>query len=282
MYYVYCHIFPNDKRYVGITRTSPQRRWGNGANYGTCPLVDRAIKKYGWENIRHEVVDTAVTKDEAERKERYYISLFRSNLPEYGYNILPGGDVATNPLTDEMRHKLGNGQRGKPRTDEEKAKISEGVSRTFARPESNGHFGMSHTSETREKMSKAHIERWADRPDRREEAAARMRERMLDPAFRAETLERLAKCRRKPGEWTMPQEAKDKIGQANRGKWVGEKSPCSKPVLQYDVDGNFIQRWANAGEVERAGIADRSNVSACCRGKPHVKTAGGFVWKFEE
>ena len=42
------------------------------------------------------------------------------------------------------------------------------------------------------------------------------------------------------------------------------------------------RRWSNAGEVERAGIASRSNVSKCCCGVPHVKTVGGFVWRFEE
>jgi hypothetical protein len=105
---------------------------------------------------------------------------------------------------------------------------------------------------------------------------------MEDPEFRAKVLENLSQYRRKPGEWAMPDEAKDKISKHNRGKWMGEKSPCSKAVLQYDLDGNFIQRWVNAGEVERAGIAGRSNISACCRGKPHVKTAGGFVWRFDE
>lgn len=282
MYYIYCHTFPNEKRYVGITRTSPKRRWGNGKNYSTCPLVDRAIQKYGWENIKHEVIDTAELKEDAEVKEQYYINLFMSDQPEYGYNILPGGDVATNPLTDEIRYKLGNGQRGKPRTEEDKYKISVGVRETFSRPESNGHLGMCHTESTRLKMSESQAKRWSDDQCRRAEAAERMRQRMADPEFRSKVSANLSKYRRKPGEWTMPEEARTKIGNYNRGKWIGDKSPCSKAVLQYDANGNFIRRWANASEVERAGIAARSNVSACCRGKPHVKTAGGFVWRFEE
>lgn len=282
MYYVYCHTFPNGKRYVGITRTSLEKRWGKGANYGTCPLMNRAIQKYGWDNIQHDVIDTAESKEVAEVKERHYIGLFRSDQPEYGYNILPGGDIADNHLTDEIRYKLGNGKRGKPRTDEEKAKISAGVRAVFSRPESNGHFGMCHAESTRQKMSEAQTERWSEDQARRTEAAERMRQRMDDPEFRSKVSANLSKYRRKPGEWAMPEEAKAKISNHNRGKWLGDKSPCSKPVLQYDVNGNFIKRWANAGEVERAGIAKRSCVSACCRGKPHVKTAGGFVWKFEE
>ena len=282
MYYIYCHTFPNGKRYVGITRTSPKRRWGDGRNYTTCPLVYRAIQKYGWENVTHEIIDTAESKEDAENKERYYICKFMTNDPEHGYNVLPGGDVATNPLTPEMRYKLGNGQRGKSRTDEEKRKIGEGVREVFSRPESNGHWGYNHSEDTRRQMSESQTKRWSEDRSRREDAAERMRKRMEDTEFRVKVSENLSKYRRKPGEWVMPEETKAKISDHNRGKWIGDKSPCSKPVLQYDTNGNFIKRWANAGEVERAGIAGRSNVSACCRGKPHAKTAGGFVWKFEE
>ena len=282
MYYIYCHTFPNGKRYVGITRTSPERRWGEGRHYNTCPLVHRAIQKYGWENITHEIIDTAESKEDAENKERYYIGEFMSNNPDHGYNVLPGGDVATNPLTPEMRYKLGNGQRGKPRTDEEKRKIGAGVRAAFSRPESNGHLGHHHTEATRSLMSDSQTKRWADDTLGREAAAERIRQRMSDPKYRSEIAANLSKYKRKPGEWTMPEEARIKLGNYNRGKWLGDKSPCSKPVLQYDLNGNFIKKWANAGEVERAGIAGRSNVSACCRGTPHVKTAGGYIWRFEE
>jgi hypothetical protein len=244
--------------------------------------MDRAIRKYGWENIKHEVIDTAESREEAEVKERHYIEFFMSDRPEHGYNILPGGDVATNPLTDEIRYKLGNGQRGRSRTDEEKSRISAGVRETFSRPDSNGHLGMHHADSTRQKMSESQTERWSKDPSRREAASERMRQRMENPEFRAKIAGNLSQYRRKPGEWSMPEEAKAKISNHNRGKWIGSKSPCSKAVLQYDVDGNFIRRWSNACEVERAGVASRSNVAKCCRGEPHVKTVGGFVWKYEK
>ena len=244
--------------------------------------MNKAIRKYGWENIRHEVIDTAESKEVAEAKERYYINLYGSDRPTHGYNVLPGGDVADNPLTDEIRYKLGNGQRGRSRTDEEKTRISVGVREKFSRPDSNGHLGMHHADSARQKMSASQTERWSEDQSRREAASERMRQRMSDPEYRSKIADNLSQYRRKPGEWTMPEDARTKISEHNRGKWVGDKSPCSKAVLQYDTDGNFIRRWANAGEVERAGIAGRSNVSACCRGKPHVKTVGGFVWRFED
>lgn len=284
MYKVYCHTFPNRKRYIGITRTSLKRRWGNGANYSTCPLVNRAIMKYGWENVQHEILCEVDTLEEAEIQEQYYISLYSTQNPDKGYNILPGGDVSDNSATEEMRYKLGNGWRGKKRSEEEKEKISQGVKEVFrSRPESNGHYGLHHSDEARLKMSETHKKRWASDEKRREQASERMRKRMADPTIRKAILDNLAKCpKRKKGEWSMPDETKEKIRQANKGKWIGAKSPCSKPVLQFTKDGQFVKRWANAGEAERAGIAQRTNISKCCRNAPHVKTVAGFVWKYEQ
>ena len=156
MYIVYIHIFPNLKRYIGVTRNSVEKRWGyNGRNYRS-QIVWRAIEKYGWDNIKHEIFAVCETKEEAERVERFLVKFYNTTDPMYGYNILPGGDVSTNDATPEMRYKLGNGSRGRPRTEEEKRKISEGCKRAFDRPESNGCVGKKASEETKEKMRKAH------------------------------------------------------------------------------------------------------------------------------
>lgn len=282
MYKIYCHLFPNGKRYIGITKSTLSKRWNNGKNYATCPLVYHAINKYGWENISHEILEEVFTLEEAEERERYFIKAFDTQNPSYGYNLLPGGDVSNNHATDEMREKLGNGWRGKHRTEEEKQKISQGVKRIFSRSESNGHYGIKVSEDTKKKMSKAHCNRWALDTERREEASVRMKDRMSDPEFKERIVSNLAQYRRKSGEWNMPEEAKQKLSATMKGRFTGSKSPCSKPVLQYTVDGQFVKKWANAGEAERAGIAARSNITKCCRGAAHVKTVGGFVWKFEE
>lgn len=278
MYTVYCHLFPNGKRYVGITRNSPERRFGKGMNYKTCVLLNRAIEKYGWDNVEHIILHTAETKVAAEDLERHYIRLFDSDNPMHGYNMLPGGDVATNDATPEMRHKLGNGQRGKTRTQEEKQKISDGVKAVFARPESNGHFGLKASEETRRKMSESHKARWTD--ELRSDAAERMRTRMSDPDYRKKVLDNLASYQRKPGDYHCSEETKKILSQSQKGRWIGEKSPTAKPVLQFTKDGEFVKRWACAGEAARAGCADRRNIANCCHHK--IQSAGGFVWKFED
>ena len=156
MYTVYQHVFPNGKRYIGVTRTNVKKRWGyRGYNYKS-QIVGRAIEKYGWDNIKHEIFCVCADKEQAERVERFLVDYFKTTDPQHGYNVLPGGDVAVNDATPEMRYKLGNGNRGKPHTEEQKRKISEGCKRAFNRPESNGCIGKKASEETKAKMRKAH------------------------------------------------------------------------------------------------------------------------------
>lgn len=280
MYTVYCHVFPNGKKYVGITRTSVERRWRNGCQYKTCPLVNAAIQKYGWENVCHEILATAQTKEEAERLEKGYIAEFDTMNPSHGYNILPGGDVSVNDATPEMREKLGNGWRGKHRTEAEKTKISAGVKKKFTRPESNGHYGLKASNETREKMSMSQTKSWATNESRKKAASERMKKRLSDPEYKRQVLERLAENQRGSG-WKMAEETKKKLSERMKGRWIGAKSPTSKPVLQFTKSGEFIKRWENAGEAERAGIALRGSISKCCNGAPHCNTAGGYIWRHD-
>ncbi len=55
----------------------------------------------------------------------------------------------------------------------------------------------------------------------------------------------------------------------------------SKPILQYDKQGNFIKEWNSAKEASIAiGKPENSDIGRCCRGKG--KTAHGFIWKFKD
>lgn len=54
----------------------------------------------------------------------------------------------------------------------------------------------------------------------------------------------------------------------------------SKPVLQFDLLGNFIREWPSATKVEEELGINHSNISRCCLG--YRSSAGGFVWQFKE
>lgn len=93
MYTVYKHASPNGKVYIGITSRKVSERWRNGNGYFHSPHFHAAIQKYGWENIKHEILFEGLTKEQAEQKEIELIAFYQSNNPLYGYNSDSGGNV---------------------------------------------------------------------------------------------------------------------------------------------------------------------------------------------
>ena len=53
----------------------------------------------------------------------------------------------------------------------------------------------------------------------------------------------------------------------------------SSPILQFDLDGNFIKEWPSIREVHRSGIARCENVYRACAGI--YKQANGFIWRYK-
>lgn len=53
----------------------------------------------------------------------------------------------------------------------------------------------------------------------------------------------------------------------------------SKPIIQYDLDGNFIQEYPSMHEAARCLGLKQGGISMCCRGI--AKTAYGFIWKYK-
>lgn len=140
-YSVYMHTAPNGKRYIGITKRDPEVRWKRGQNYRHCPHFRNAVKVYGWDNIKHEVLFTKLSKSDACAKEKELIAKYNSNDPKYGYNLTSGGEcgfewsdetirkmreTATGRrLSAETRAKIGEASRGRVASDETRRKLSE-------------------------------------------------------------------------------------------------------------------------------------------------------------
>ena len=88
------HTSPSGKVYIGITCKTPEARWGVGGNgYAKHPYFWNAIKKYGWDTFKHEILLEGLSKEDACDKEREYIKRYCSNNPDYGYNLTTGGDA---------------------------------------------------------------------------------------------------------------------------------------------------------------------------------------------
>lgn len=130
-YKVYKHEFPNGKVYIGITSMRTWERWCGGHGYDGQPLMRKAIKKYGWKNIKHSIIADGLTKSEAENLEIELIKKYKANNRRFGYNIDNGGrlaverSIATRKKMSEAHTGAGNFFFGKHLTDEHKRKIRE-------------------------------------------------------------------------------------------------------------------------------------------------------------
>lgn len=275
---VYVHTSPSGKRYVGITGKKPSVRWGGGAGYRKNPVFYRAILKYGWNNIRHEILREGLSKEEAIFWEQIYIAFFRSNVRGFGYNATAGGE----------------GCNGTPRSEETKALLRERC------------CGWKHTPEAKAKISQRSKELWDD-----PELRARMTRQGPDhwnfgKKRSPETIAKMVAGRagyKHTDEWkAWARERFSGPGNPNYGRKFGEgfcqfqsrkmtalmQDPARrarlrdcferKQVAQYTLDGALVSTYDGLHEAERATGVPAGNISQCCRGKR--KSSGGFIWRY--
>lgn len=155
LYYVYMHVNKtNDKKYIGITKQyKPEYRWGaNGSKYKESPHFYSAIQKYGWDNFKHIIIASKLSKDEACAMEIDLIAIYKTQNREFGYNISEGGTAPTLPqetkekiaqrlkgnknsfgkvCSEEKKKKISESQKGRKFTEEHKIKLSRPKSVTY-------------------------------------------------------------------------------------------------------------------------------------------------------
>lgn len=104
-YFVYRHVAPNGKMYIGITsKPEPSMRWGTGGKcYQKNSHFWNAIQKFGWDNFDHIIVAHGLSVDTACHLEEYLIHKYNSF--ESGYNQTSGGVYPTE-VTDEIRSTI--------------------------------------------------------------------------------------------------------------------------------------------------------------------------------
>lgn len=161
-YTVYKHTTPNGKVYVGITCRIPQKRWKGGSGYRENEHFYRAVQKYGWENITHEILFEGLTKEDAFEKEIELIAKYQSNNSEYGYNKSLGGDAGFTGLhhTESTKLKIGKASKNRRPTEDARRKMSESrkgrhTSEETRKKMSESNKGKHHTEETKRKISES-------------------------------------------------------------------------------------------------------------------------------
>lgn len=136
-YCVYKHTAPNGKVYIGMT-LDPVRRWKNGNGYKGQKKFYDAIKYFGWDNFKHEILYSNISEYEARERETELIKAYKSTDAKFGYNTLKGGQYIGIEARRKLSLKLKNNRN---------AGDQRGVNNNF--------YGHHHTKEARQKISEA-------------------------------------------------------------------------------------------------------------------------------
>lgn len=132
--------------YIGQTTGKPNRRWKQHLSVKIKYHLHNSINKYGKDNFKFEVIDTANSIDELNILEKFYIKNFNCLFPN-GYNLTDGGK---NGLKSEYtKQKMSLANKGKKLSEEHKKKCSESQL-----GEKSSWWGRKHSPETKSKISK--------------------------------------------------------------------------------------------------------------------------------
>jgi group I intron endonuclease len=145
----------NGKFYIG---KRVYRKRDENWYLGSGIYLNRAIKKYGKENFKKEIIEWCNNKSHLSEREIYWISYFNATNLKIGYNLSLGGDGGN--VGAEAYIKIGNKLRGKKRPKEFGEKVSKALK---GKPKSKEHIekvrqaltGVPRPKEVVDKMAKS-------------------------------------------------------------------------------------------------------------------------------
>ena len=297
-YKVYKHTFPNGKVYIGITNIGVNRRWRNNGEGYKGQFVYKAICKYGWSNVKHEVLFENLTQQEAEQKEIELIAFYKSNQRDFGYNLANGGN-SLGMHSEESKRKMSKSRKGllvgdknpmwhKVVSVETRKKISEANKGKKLKLETiqkiaNKNRGKKRTLESRIKMSNSAKGKIITEETRKKMSLSKTGKKHTEE-------EKLKISLSNKGKHSVPcsESAKKKISEANKGEnnfFYGKhhtyevkeflSQRLSKPIIC--VETNKVYRNTKQAATD-LGNKDRTNILSALRGK--TQTAYGYHWRY--
>ena len=261
-YTVYKLTDPEGKVYIGCTGKPVKRRWKRGKGYGRDLPIRRAIDAIGWEAFEKSVLCENLTREGAEKLEKWFVEYYDSMDPEKGYNRMTGG-----------------ARKGSKMSEVSKRAYTESINRKYREDPS-----------FKKRVGEASIRNWKDEDYRRRVCRKHretldndpsVRERMRESATRnwkdPEMVVKYQKCKVK---WYLdhPEERrkismrmKEYLSHPGNRKFA---TSCSrpKPVICIET-GECYPSQKNAEET--TGFY---NVHKACSGRS--RTCGGYHWRY--
>lgn len=304
-YCVYKHTAPNGKVYIGITGCNPEDRWRKGYGYhNQNPHFENAIKKYGWDNITHEVICNQLSRENACEMERFFIQLYKSYDKRYGYNKTLGGDSCAQTRERVIeQYSLDGKLLNKYSSLTEAARMS--------------HCNISRISDCangKRLSTNQFIWLFADDSDKKSKLKFKIQEKKHPSAMcgganhQARPIEQYSLDGKYVATYSSAQEASEVLGieyssiksAASQTKkqhktsggfiWIHADEQnkkeiiqsrmvknVEKPISQYTLDGKHIRDFASITEA-KSFLNTNGKIGECASGQR--KTACGYVWKF--
>jgi group I intron endonuclease len=225
----------NNKKYVGMDSNNNPLYLGSGT------LILKALKKYGRENFKKEILEECTSLKHLEERETWWIKHLNALQDPDFYNLEDNRKRGTNPFANktekekkEIYGKISQKLKGKPNYKNRKPKPSY--------------------------FSQQQKERFKDRGNRSEES------------------------KRKQSESLTGKKQNQKIKNWKQSK----HSKTLKPILQFNLEGEFIREWHSIKEAQnyyfpkgkKPGHHNGSHIVNTLRGK--TKKAFGYVWKYKK
>lgn len=299
-YVVYKHTSPNGKCYIGMTRQNPpEKRWGyNGNGYCDNEHFSRAISKYSWENIKHEILFTNLTKEEAEQKEIELIAFYDSMNPDKGYNMTPGGSYNVNVVLKPVKQYTAEGvfiqeyeciKYGAIATNinksaislccNNKAKLAGGYIWQFSDVElTKEHIAWCNSDKRSEnRISVCQYLKNGNFVKEYESLTAASVETGIDLCI----IIMACKGEYKTAGGYIWRYANEELTEEHLA-WCNILSSDShkKKASQYLRDGTYIYTYDSIEEAHLKTGINRNSIAMCCRGEG--KTAGNYLWRFSD
>lgn len=252
----------NGKQYVGQTKDFKQREydWKSTKSSYAGAYIDNARRVYGIENFTVEILKECTTQDELNEWEVYYINKYNTKRPN-GYNLTDGGGGTIGykmpeEAIERIRHY---------------GMYESSYRKQVLQYDLDGNF-------IREWMSAAECSRNGYGTGAVTACCRGERRRYKGFQWKFKVSDEIPQ-KIEPYDYELTHKNRS---ECQKGKKLSleQKMKTSKPILQYDLDGNFIKEWYSANAAAKELGLGQANIHANMNGK-YPKQVSGFMFRYK-